>query len=486
MVGIRGKVAAFLYLDSKGDKTLFSDQETYQDILHEAVSSPLHLSVVPSASLHLPYHSELSIPYTEYQKYLDHPGLPSEDSPDSDSHWKCHLCGYLLPISLSLCPNCQGFTWPYWSHFTAQIAYEMSLPENLKLAADRLISTKFDCCSDSQWECKFCRVVNPADHSTCVACYRTNFAMKLKSSCNVTGEIEQPHLHCMDNEEISMEKQDLHTIQAVDSDKESDKRAETEGKYRENGGNVTIPSGESTVRRYASEELSPPMTWRPPLPQFNEHTLEIKCRICPRTPEPGFKFCSDCLSHSDLSSPRSSPSSSTLWSCLKCGFRQNKEWNMICSQCFALNGKGNQGKGERKESGLTRVPMWVCRFCKAGNYISYPICRSCKRRNESDSPSTPAHLSRDRGVEEVQQWTCRWCWQRNLKVQMTCLRCGRPNGTSSQYMTMSRSARSTPRTSVVPGKENWPCPGCGLPLPLSTPVCQVCRLTRSSLHFPSK
>lgn len=507
-VGGTGRVAAFLYHDSKGDQTLFSDQETYQDILHEAQESPIPLSIVLSSSPSPPHHPELSIPSTEWAKYLHRPGLPPGDSSeDSDLTWKCHLCGTEMAVSVAACPSCEALSWPYWPSFTAQIAFEMTLPENGKYAGDRLLSGKLDSCG-LQWECKFCRVVNPSSHSVCVACYRTNFALKLKESCGLALGPSQMHAHCLEDEETDSQTHDLQPIQAVDSDKESDiatKRADTElaeglrdcrelgneaGSYVEGRKErkYSIPSENSTARRYIEEEVSPPLSWRPPLPQFTENDrLEGRCRICPRTPEPGSKFCRDCLSTSDQSSPRLK-SSLVHWSCLKCGFRQNNEWNVICSQCFAPNSPQRSSPVPGKRIAPQSGPVWTCRYCKAGNYISYPLCRSCKRHNEPETTSRASSV-RERILEEV-NWTCRWCWHRNLKVQITCSRCSRPKGafSPSQISSLPTSARPSPRPSIT-AKEGWPCPGCGLPLPPSSPLCQVCRSSRSSsgtLRFPSK
>ena len=513
-VGRKARVAAFLYHDSKGDQTLFSDQETYQDILHEAQESPIPLSIVPSSSPHPPHHPELSIPSIEWAKYLLRPGLPPEDcSEDSDLTWKCHLCGTVMAVSVAVCPSCEGLSWPYWPHFTAQIAYEMTLPENGKYAGDRLISGKLDTCGP-QWECKFCRVVNPSTHSVCVACYRTNFALKLKESCGLVLGPSQLHAHCLEDEETDSQAHDLQPIQAVDSDKESDiatKRADTElstgqlvclncrGRVsaagecgncleeRRSERNQHFPSEDSTARRYLGEEVSPPLSWRPPLPQFTENErLEGRCRICPRTPEPGSKFCRDCLSSSDLSLSSARLKSALVhWSCLQCGFRQNNEWNVICSQCCSSPQRSSPVPVKRTppQSG----PVWTCKYCKAGNYISYPLCRSCKRHSEPETISRAVSV-RERTSEEV-GWTCRWCWHHNLKVQITCARCYRPKGAFSpgQISSLPASAKASPRPSIAT-KEGWPCPGCGLPLPPSSPLCQVCRFSRSSgpLRFSSK
>lgn len=518
LVGRKARVSAFLYHDSKGDQTLFSDQETYQDILHEAQESPIPLSIVPSSSPRPPHHPELSIPSTEWSKYLLHPGLPAEDSlDDSDLSWKCHLCGSAMAVSLAECPNCEGLSWPYWPRFTAQIAYEMTLQENWKYAGERLISGKLEGVSGSQWECKFCRVVNPLNRSVCAACYRTNFALKMKETCGDSLELAQPHAHCLETEEAESQINDLQPIQAVDSDKESDiatKRAETEASAgllacpnckgrvslsgncvncAQDGRSVRIISAQSeenSPRRGIEEEVSPPLSWRPPLPQFTgNERLDARCRICPRTPEPGSKFCKDCLSTSDLSQSFSK-SSLSHWSCLKCGFRQNKEWNVICSQCFAPSSPQRVSPVPSKRVTTQGGPVWTCRYCRAGNYISYPLCRSCKRHNEPETASVSVPSREKKWAAEDTNWTCRWCWHRNLRVQITCSRCYRPKGafSSSQITSQHSSANPTPRASLTPG-EGWPCPGCGLPLPISSPLCQVCRVSRSSsgtFRFASK
>ena len=522
-------IAAFLYHDSKGDQTLFSDDQTYREILREATEKKVHLEVVAAVEKEdegrIEADGHLTIPEIESDKFLERPVIPTEQSKDDqDSVWRCHHCSESFPISLSQCPRCAGLSWPYWPRFVAQIAFEMTIPDNAEFIAERLVSGKLDCPNGQEWECKFCRVINSIKRSVCVACYRTNFLLKMRE---VTGDKSsesemQNHSHANEKAEeapvTADPKDDLQPIQAVDSDKESDvpakKEVPGEPGCPDCQPNKPCPScerkhfklpsdplasGPNSSRRYP--EQSPPMSWRPPEPQYAP--TEGKCRLCPRAAEAGSRFCKECLSGSSASYSQSGKFATVRkadkchWMCSKCGFEYNNDWNVICSQCFS--GEHSRPSASlhslSPSRSLRRKSNWDCPFCKSENYMSYPICRVCRRRNE---PMSPPPVLREEAVTRQSDgsWTCRWCWTKNLKVKLSCSTCLRDRGASTSLgtgkTTSSPLNRPNPRDSVFsltgsyratelsPRTEKWTCLRCGLALPDNSPQCFVCKPAKSA------